>query len=64
MSADTRDDLIETLPTEAEIEDRLCRALREADLCRRLLRVARRADQFRQSDRRGLDREEGPPCRD
>ena len=42
--------LIEILPRPAELHDRLSRALREVDLCRRLLRVAERAEQFRNAD--------------
>jgi hypothetical protein len=45
-------DLIETLPTPAELHGRLGRALREVELCRRLLKVAERAEVFRAADRR------------
>jgi hypothetical protein len=52
MTTQDPPDLIETLPTPAELHDRLGRALREVDLCRRLLRVAERAERFRAADRR------------
>jgi hypothetical protein len=52
MVRDTGTELIEELPTPAELNERLSRALREVDLCRRLMRVAERAEQFREADRR------------
>jgi hypothetical protein len=47
-------DLIDLVPSPEQLHDRLTRALREVDLCRRLLRVAARAERFRDADRRHL----------
>ncbi len=54
---DQEAELIEALPTPAELEHRLSRALREVDLCRRLIKVAERAQLFRDADRRRQARE-------
>lgn len=40
--------VLDTLPTRAELELRLSRALQEVDVCQRLLPVVSRADQLRQ----------------
>jgi hypothetical protein len=42
--------LQETLPTPAELREKLRQAMREVDLLKRLLRVSERAAQFRRVD--------------
>jgi hypothetical protein len=51
MDATPDADLIDILPPPVVLHNRLTRALREVDLCRRLLRVADRAERFRVADR-------------
>jgi hypothetical protein len=51
--------LIETLPTPAVVRERLGDTLREVDLLRRLLRLAKAAEQFRHADRGRCEHEKG-----
>jgi len=44
------------LPSAADIRDRLTDCLREADLLRQLLRMAERAEYYRECDRRAAER--------
>jgi hypothetical protein len=50
MATEKGSRLVDCLPSEREVRDRLCAALREADLARRLLRVIERRDAFRAAD--------------
>ncbi len=56
--SDTDRPLEQSLPTVAELRERLCRALREADLVRKLIKVAERRDSFRAADAARQEREE------
>ena len=49
--------LEESLPSERELRERECRALRELDLVKRLLRVVRRRDEFRAADKHRQSRQ-------
>ena len=51
MANDLEVSLEEALPSEASLRERECRAARELDLCRRLMKVIRRRDEFLQADR-------------
>jgi hypothetical protein len=47
--------LVEKLPPPAVVEDRLGDALREIELLRGLLRLSKRAEEYRQCDRRRME---------
>jgi hypothetical protein len=49
--------LIDTLPTPAAVRERLGDTLREVELLRRLLRLVRAAEQYRDADRARGERE-------
>jgi hypothetical protein len=49
--------LVENMPPVAEVRDRLGDALREVTLLRRLLRIAERAEEWRQRDKEIVDAE-------
>lgn len=51
--------LIDTLPPPAAIRERLGATLREVELLRRLLRLAKTAEQYRCADRARGDGKEG-----
>jgi hypothetical protein len=51
--------IVENMPSVIEVRDKLGDALREVMLLRRLLRIAERAEQWRQRDKEVVDGREG-----